>query len=87
MGFVEDAERSWEVRANDQLETAKDYEPVVIRQQNGTILRLSDVATITDSVENRYNSGFFNDQSAVLLVVNRPTGANIIETVDQITPC
>ncbi|WP_144173693.1 efflux RND transporter permease subunit [Pseudomonas sp. Kh13] len=84
MGFVEDAERSWQVRANDQLEGAKDYEPVVIRQQNGTILRLSDVATITDGVENRYNSGFFNDQSAVLLVVNRQTGANIIETVDQI---
>jgi len=84
MGFVEDAERSWQVRANDQLESAKDYEPVVIRQQNGTILRLSDVATITDGVENRYNSGFFNDQAAVLLVVNRQTGANIIETVDQI---
>ncbi|MBF8700841.1 efflux RND transporter permease subunit [Pseudomonas putida] len=84
MGFVEDAERNWQVRANDQLESAKDYEPVVIRQQNGTILRLSDVATIIDGVENRYNSGFFNDQSAVLLVVNRQTGANIIETVDQI---
>ncbi len=84
MGFVEDAERNWQVRANDQLETAKDYEPVVIRQQNGTILRLSDVATITDGVENRYNSGFFNDQAAVLLVVNRQAGANIIETVDQI---
>ncbi|WP_338744231.1 efflux RND transporter permease subunit [Pseudomonas putida] len=84
MGFVEDTERNWQVRANDQLESAKDYEPVVIRQQNGTILRLSDVATITDGVENRYNSGFFNDQSAVLLVVNRQTGANIIETVDQI---
>ncbi|QCI12236.1 acriflavine resistance protein B [Pseudomonas putida] len=84
MGFVEDGERNWQVRANDQLEKAKDYEPVVIRQENGTILRLSDVATITDGVENRYNSGFFNDQSAVLLVINRQTGANIIETVDQI---
>jgi len=84
MGFVEDSERNWQVRANDQLEKAKDYEPIVIRQENGTILRLSDVATITDGVENRYNSGFFNDQSAVLLVVNRQTGANIIETVDQI---
>ncbi|MGN8262063.1 efflux RND transporter permease subunit [Pseudomonas sp. SMSB3] len=84
MGFVEDAERNWQVRANDQLEKAKDYQPIVIRQSNGTILRLSDVATITDGVENRYNSGFFNDQGAVLLVVNRQTGANIIETVDQI---
>ncbi|MDH0757025.1 efflux RND transporter permease subunit [Pseudomonas juntendi] len=84
MGFVEDAERNWQVRANDQLDKAKDYEPIVIRQQNGTILRLSDVAAITDGVENRYNSGFFNDQSAVLLVVNRQAGANIIETVGQI---
>lgn len=84
MGFVEDADRNWQVRANDQLESAKDYEPIVIRQENGTILRLSDVATITDGVENRYNSGFFNDQSAVLLVVNRQAGANIIATVDQI---
>ncbi|MBH3360584.1 efflux RND transporter permease subunit [Pseudomonas guariconensis] len=84
MGFVEDAERNWQVRANDQLETAKDYEPLVIRQQDGAILRLSDVASITDGVENRYNNGFFNDQAAVLLVVNRQTGANIIQTVDEI---
>lgn len=84
MGFVEDTQRNWQVRANDQLEKAKDYEPLVIRQENGAILRLSDVATITDGVENRYNSGFFNDQAAVLLVINRQTGANIIETVAQI---
>ncbi|WP_296268262.1 efflux RND transporter permease subunit [Pseudomonas sp. UBA6562] len=84
MGFVEDAGRNWQVRANDQLEKAKDYESLVIRQTDGAILRLSDVATVSDGVENRYNSGFFNDQAAVLLVVNRQTGANIIETVEQI---
>ncbi|QXH33845.1 multidrug efflux RND transporter permease subunit [Pseudomonas muyukensis] len=84
MGFVEDAERNWQVRANDQLEKAEDYKPVVIRQQNGAILRLSDVARVSDGVENRYNSGFFNDESAVLLVVNRQSGANIIQTVEQI---
>ncbi len=84
MGFVEDAERNWQVRANDQLERAKDYESLVIRQKDGAILRLSDVATVSDGVENRYNNGFFNDQAAVLLVVNRQTGANIIETVEQI---
>ncbi|MDF9616427.1 efflux RND transporter permease subunit [Pseudomonas entomophila] len=84
MGFVEDQERNWQVRANDQLEKAEDYKPVVIRQSNGAILRLSDVAKVTDGVENRYNSGFFNDESAVLLVINRQTNANIIETVGQI---
>ncbi|MGH8381951.1 efflux RND transporter permease subunit [Pseudomonas sp.] len=83
-GFIEDAQRSWQVQANDQLEKAKDYEPLVIRYQDGAVLRLSHVAKVTDAVENRYNSGFFNDQDAVLLVINRQTGANIIETVSKI---
>ncbi|WP_422419288.1 efflux RND transporter permease subunit [Pseudomonas sp. GZD-222] len=83
-GFIEDAQRSWQVQANDQLEKAKDYESLVIRYQDGAVLRLSHVAKVTDAVENRYNSGFFNDQDAVLLVINRQTGANIIETVNKI---
>ncbi|QVM99060.1 MULTISPECIES: efflux RND transporter permease subunit [unclassified Pseudomonas] len=83
-GFVEDSQRNWQVQANDQLEKAKDYEPLVIRYQDGAVLRLSHVAKVSDAVENRYNSGFFNDQDAVLLVINRQTGANIIETVNKI---
>ena len=83
-GFVEDANHSWQVQTNDQLEKAKDYRPLIIRAQDGSVLRLSDVARVTDAVENRYNAGFFNNQAAVLLVVNRQTGANIIETVKQI---
>lgn len=80
-GAVEDAERHWQVQASDQLEKAADYLPMIIRYQNGAAVRLGDVATVTDGVENRYNSGFFNDQEAVLLVINRQTGANIIETI------
>ncbi|MBX8488774.1 efflux RND transporter permease subunit [Pseudomonas cichorii] len=83
-GFVEDSQHNWQVQANDQLEKAKDYAPLIIRYQDGAALRLKDVAKVSDSVENRYNSGFFNDQSAVLLVINRQAGANIIETVAQI---
>ncbi|MFK0088037.1 efflux RND transporter permease subunit [Pseudomonas sp. NPDC090755] len=83
-GFIEDGQRNWQVQANDQLEKARDYEPLVIRYQDGAVLRLSHVAKVSDAVENRYNSGFFNDQDAVLLVINRQTGANIIETVARI---
>ncbi len=83
-GSLEDAERNWQIQANDQLEKAKDYEPLLIRYQNGAALRLGDVAKISDGVEDRYNSGFFNNDSAVLLVINRQSGANIIETVRQI---
>ena len=83
-GSLEDAERNWQIQANDQLEKAKDYEPLLIRYQDGAALRLRDIAKITDGVEDRYNSGFFNNDSAVLLVINRQSGANIIETVRQI---
>ncbi|MDP9782354.1 efflux RND transporter permease subunit [Pseudomonas fluorescens] len=83
-GSVEDDQRMWQVQANDQLEKAKDYETLVIRYQDGSVLRLKDVAKVTDSVEDRYNSGFFNNDAAVLLVINRQAGANIIETVNEI---
>ncbi|WP_434580894.1 efflux RND transporter permease subunit [Pseudomonas sp. Z5-35] len=83
-GSVEDDKRMWQVQANDQLEKAKDYETLIIRYQDGSVLRLKDVAKVTDSVEDRYNSGFFNNDAAVLLVINRQAGANIIETVNEI---
>ncbi|MEE4341731.1 multidrug efflux RND transporter permease subunit [Pseudomonas alliivorans] len=83
-GSVENDQHNWQVQANDQLETAKDYAPLIIRYQDGATLRLKDVAKVSDAVENRYNSGFFNDNRAVLLVINRQAGANIIETVAQI---
>jgi multidrug efflux pump len=72
------------VGANDQLEKAADYAPLILRYQDGAALRLGDVAKVRDAVEDRYNSGFFNDDSAVLLVINRQAGANIIETIESI---
>jgi len=83
-GDVEDAQRHWQVQANDQLERAADYRPLVIRYQNDGPVRLSDVAQVHDGVEDRYNSGFYNDKDAVLLIVNRQAGANIIETIAEI---
>ncbi|MDR9752803.1 efflux RND transporter permease subunit [Pseudomonas sp. SZMC_28357] len=83
-GSVEDDQRLWQVQANDQLEKAKDYESLIIHYNDGAALRLKDVAKVSDGVEDRYNSGFFNDDAAVLLVINRQAGANIIETVNEI---
>ncbi|CAI8757829.1 multidrug efflux pump RND permease subunit MdtC [Pseudomonas sp. IT-P100] len=83
-GSVEDGQRLWQVQANDQLEKAKDYESLIIHYNGGAALRLKDVAKVSDGVEDRYNSGFFNNDAAVLLVINRQAGANIIETVNEI---
>lgn len=83
-GMVEDDDRHWQVQASDQLHTAADYLPLIVRYQDGAVLRLSDVATVSDGVEDRYNDGFFNNERAVLLVINRQAGANIIETIEGI---
>lgn len=80
-GAVANDEHNWQIQANDQLFKAADYAPLIIRYQDGATLRLRDVAKVSDAVEDRYNAGFYNDQRAVLLVVNRQANANIIETI------
>jgi multidrug efflux pump len=83
-GVVEDAQRAWQVQASDQLSKAADYRPLIVRYRDGAPVRLSDVARVSDDVEDRFNTGFFNRDPAVLLVVSRQPDANIIETVDAI---
>ncbi len=83
-GALEDDQRHWQIQANDQLDKAADYRPLVIRYQNNAPVRLGDVAQVVDGVEDRYNSGFYNDADSVLMVINRQPGANIIETIEDI---
>ncbi len=83
-GIVEDSERAWQVQASDQLTRADDYQSLIVKYAGGAPVRLSDVARVYDGVEDRFNTGFFNDEPAVLLVVSRQPDANIIETVDAI---
>ncbi|BCS32025.1 acriflavine resistance protein B [Luteitalea sp. TBR-22] len=84
-GMVEDRDRHWQIQASDQLSTAADYRPLIITYRNNAPVRLADVATVSDGIEDRYNAGFFNDKQAVLLVVSRQAQANIIATVDGVT--
>ncbi len=83
-GVIEHGERNWQVQSSNQLRRAADYRPLIIRYRDGAPVRLGDVATVTDSVEDRYSSGFHNDRPAVLLMVRRQPGANIIATIDAI---
>ncbi len=84
-GSVEEGQRSWQIKASDQLARADEYKPLIVAQRNGASVRLSDVANVYDGVQDRYNTGFFNDKEAVLLIVSRQPDANIIQTVDAIT--
>jgi multidrug efflux pump len=84
LGSLEQGARRWDVRLSEPLRFARDYEPLIVAYRNGAAVRLADVATVTDSVENRYTTGFHNDKSAVILQVSRQPGANMVETLDRI---
>jgi multidrug efflux pump len=84
LGLLEEDDTRWQVRTNESLRSAADYKNLVIRYGDSGPVRLQDVATVNDSVENRYTDGFHNRSSAVTLTVSRQTGANIVETIDAI---
>jgi multidrug efflux pump len=84
-GSVEADGRQWQVQISDQLRRAEEYLPLIIRYRDGAPVRLGDVAKVTDSVEDRYSNGFHNDRPAVLLMISRQPGANIIATIDAIS--
>ena len=83
-GFIESDTRRWIITANDQATTPADYLPLIIAYRNGAPVRLSDVADVVQSVEDVRNSALFNGQPAILLIITRQPGANIIETVDRV---
>ncbi|WP_049630735.1 efflux RND transporter permease subunit [Cellvibrio sp. pealriver] len=84
LGILEEDDSRWQVYTSETLRTAADYQNLVIRYGDAGPVRLRDVATVSDSVENRYTDGFHNHSSAVTLTVSRQTGANIVETIDAI---
>ena len=83
-GVLSNDTTSWELHANDQLNKAADYRDLVISYKAGSVVRLADVANVEDSVEDLRVSGFVNGMPAVMVIVSRQPGANIIETVDNI---
>jgi multidrug efflux pump len=83
-GSIANGSRTWSLATTDQLLKAEEYRSLIIRYQDGAGVRLGDVANVTDSVEDVRSGGLANGKPAVLLIINRQPGANIIATVDRI---
>jgi len=73
-----------QIDTNDQLHTAEQYRPIIVAWQDGAPLQLSDVADVQDSVEDLRAGGLSNGEPAVLVVIFRSPGANVIATVDHV---
>jgi multidrug efflux pump len=84
LGVFEGADRAVTIGINDQLRTAPEYDPIVVRSTNGTVVRLSAIASILPGVRNTLSAGWYNREPSVLLVITKDSNANVIETVDSI---
>ncbi|TFZ01760.1 efflux RND transporter permease subunit [Ramlibacter humi] len=83
-GALEGGGTHWQIYDNDQASHAADYAPLVVAWRNNAAVHLSDVAEVDDSVENIRNDGLADGKPAVLVILYRQPGANIISTVDQV---
>jgi multidrug efflux pump len=83
-GQITDGIVTADILANDQISHASDYKPLIVGYHHGAAIRLSDVAEVTDSVQNIRAAGYLNGKRAVTLIIFRQPGANIINTVDRI---
>jgi multidrug efflux pump len=75
---------AWTIDASDQLLKANQYRTLIVASNQNGAVRLGDVADVQDSVEDIRNAGISNGKRAVLLVIFRQPGANIISTVDNV---
>ena len=83
-GAIEDDRHHWQILANDQAKKAADYIPVIVAYHNGAAVRLGDIASVEDSQQDVRNAGLFNGKPAVMMIIRRQPGANIIETVNRV---
>ncbi len=83
-GQIADDRRTWQVGANDQIFKAVDYAPLVVAYHNGSAVRIGDIGQAVDSTEDIRNAGYANGKPAVMVIIFRQPGANIIDTVDNV---
>ena len=83
-GVVEEGGRQWQIYANDQSLRASEYAPLVVAWRNGAPIRLEDIAEVVDSMQDLRNDGISNGKPAVLILLYRQPGANIIEVANRV---
>ncbi|MFT4273780.1 MAG: efflux RND transporter permease subunit [Pantoea sp.] len=83
-GILQGNSQSWVVDSNGQLDKAAQYRNLIITYKDGKAVRLHDVATVYDSIEDKYQAGFLNATPSVMVGIKRQAGANMLDTIDAI---
>jgi multidrug efflux pump len=84
VGMLESARQSQIIRVNSQFQNAAEYSALVLRAANGTVIRLTDIAKVTDGVRNLYAAGTYDGRPAVIITITRAADANVVETAEHV---
>ncbi len=84
LGVFDGKGRAVTIGTNDQLRIASEYDPLVVRTANGTVVRLSSIASIEPGVRNSRSFGWYNRQPSVLLVLTKALDSNVIDTANRV---
>jgi multidrug efflux pump len=84
VGMFEGARQSETIKVNSQFQNAAEYSSLVLRAPNGTVIRLTDIAKVTDGVRNTRAAGTYDGRPAVIITITRSAGANVVETADRV---
>ena len=84
VGMFEGTHQSEIIRVNSQFQNASEYSSLILRAPNGTVLRLTDIATVKDGVRNIRAAGTYDGRPAVIITITRSAGANVVETADRV---
>ena len=83
-GAINDASRHYQIYVNDTATTPAQYRSLIVAYRNGAAVRLGDIAEVSEGVEDVRNLGLADGKRAVLLIVRKQPGANVIDTVDRV---
>ncbi len=83
-GRLDGAKQAFTIQSSGTLADAKAYRPIIVAWRNGSPIRLDQIATVLDGVENNKNIGWFNGTRGVVLAVQRQPGSNTVEIVDKV---
>jgi len=83
-GTLNSPRQTYTLNTNDQLIKPEPYKDLIVAYRNGSPVRIRDIGNVVEGPENNLLAGWFNNQRAIILAVQRQPGANVIETVDRI---
>lgn len=83
-GELELEDKHWQIYTNDQFKKAADFKNIVVAYRNGAMIKLGDVANVTDSVEEIRTAGIVNGKPGIIVRVDPIPGANIVKTADSV---